>query len=227
MQHSINHLAIIMDGNARWAAEQGLAKSVGHSKGADNAKSILPHALDLGIKYLTLYAFSSENWQRPVKEVSLLISLLNNYVKNETKLLSKHQIRLKVIGDLSKLPAALVKKINDSTEATKNNTKMTVTIAFSYGAREEIANACQKVIDSGIKKITEDNFKDFLYDPDMPDVDILIRTGGLHRISNFLLWQASYAEIYFLDKFWPDFSKEDLAKTIEDYSKRTRTFGTR
>jgi undecaprenyl diphosphate synthase len=227
MQQSLNHLAIIMDGNARWATLNGKTKAEGHSVGAQNAEEIIPHALELGVKYLTLYAFSSENWRRPIKEVSILIGLLNKYLNSKTDFLKKHEIRLQVIGNLSKLPAALVAKINKSTEDTRNNTKMTVTIAFSYGARAEIANACQKAIDSGVKEITEDNFKNFLYDPAMPDVDILIRTGGLHRISNFLLWQASYAEIYFLDKFWPDFNKEDLAKTIEDYSKRTRSFGAR
>lgn len=227
MQHNLTHLAIIMDGNARWAAKNGKTKSEGHNIGAKNAKKVLQHVLDLNIKYLTLYAFSSENWQRPVKEVSMLINLLNQYVKGETKLLQKHQIKLQVIGDLSKLPSSIVKKIEKTMDATKNNTNMTVNIAFSYGAREEIANACQKAIDSGVKKITENNFKDFLYDPEMPDVDILIRTSGVHRISNFLLWQISYAEIYFLDKFWPDFNKEDLNEIIENYSKRKRNFGTR
>lgn len=227
MQHNLTHLAIIMDGNARWAAKNGKTKSEGHNIGAENAKKVLQHVLDLNIKYLTLYAFSSENWQRPVKEVSMLINLLNQYVKGETKLLQKHQIKLQVIGDLSKLPSSIVKKIEKTMDATKNNTNMTVNIAFSYGAREEIANACQKAIDSGVKKITENNFKDFLYDPEMPDVDILIRTSGVHRISNFLLWQISYAEIYFLDKFWPDFNKEDLNEIIENYSKRKRNFGTR
>ena len=227
MQHNLTHLAIIMDGNARWAAKNGKTKSEGHNIGAENAKKVLQHVLDLNIKYLTLYAFSSENWQRPVKEVSMLINLLNQYIKGETKLLQKHQIKLQVIGDLSKLPSSIVKKIEKTMDATKNNTNMTVNIAFSYGAREEIANACQKAIDSGVKKITENNFKDFLYDPEMPDVDILIRTSGVHRISNFLLWQISYAEIYFLDKFWPDFNKEDLNEIIENYSKRKRNFGTR
>jgi undecaprenyl diphosphate synthase len=216
-----------MDGNARWAAAHGRTKAEGHNKGAQNAEDILPHALDLGVKYLTLYAFSSENWQRPIKEVSILIGLLNNYLNNESDFLKKHEIKLQVIGDLNRLPSPLVRKINKSIEATKNHTKMTVTIAFSYGARAEIVNACQKAIDSGLKKVSEDNFKDFLYDPNMPDVDILIRTGGLHRISNFLLWQSSYAEIYFIDTFWPDFNKKDLADIIEDYSKRTRSFGAR
>lgn len=227
MQHNLTHLAIIMDGNARWATKNGKTKSEGHNIGAENAKKILQHALKLDVKYLTLYAFSSENWQRPVKEVSMLISLLNHYVRSETELLQKHQIKLQVIGDLSKLPSSLVKKIEEAMEATKNNTRMTVNIAFSYGAREEIANACQKAIDSNIKKITEKNFKEFLYDSEMPDVDILVRTGGTHRISNFLLWQISYAEIYFLDKFWPDFNEEDLNQIIENYSQRTRSFGTR
>ena len=227
MQDGLNHLAIIMDGNARWATKHGKTKAEGHTAGAENAKKILPHALKLGVKHLTFYTFSSENWQRPAQEVSTIMNLLKNHLKTDTKLLEEQQIKLQVIGDLSKLPSLMVKKIKAATEATKNNAKMTVTIAFSYGARAEIANACQAAIDSGIKKITEDNFKNFLYDPEMPDVDILIRTGGCHRISNFLLWQASYAEIYFLDRLWPDFDEKDLTKTIEDYSKRTRYFGAR
>lgn len=227
MQHNLTHLAIIMDGNARWAAKNEKTKSEGHRLGAKNAKKILKHALKLNIKYLTLYAFSSENWQRPAKEVSMLVNLLSHYVKNETELLKKHQIKLQVIGDLSKLPSSLVEKIEESMSVTKNNAKMTVNIAFSYGAREEITKACQKAIESGAKEISEDTFKKFLYDPNMPDVDILVRTGGTHRLSNFLLWQISYAEIYFLDKFWPDFDEKDLDHIIDNYSKRTRNFGAR
>lgn len=227
MQHNLTHLAIIMDGNARWGTKNGKTKSEGHNLGAKNAKRIIKHGLKLDIKYLTLYAFSSENWQRPAKEVSMLVNLLSHYVKNETELLKKHQIKLQVIGDLSKLPSSLVEKIEESMSITKDNTKMTVSIAFSYGAREEITKACQKAIESGIKEVTRESFRKFLYDPNMPDVDILVRTGGTHRLSNFLLWQISYAEIYFLDMFWPDFNEENLDQIIENYSKRTRNFGAR
>jgi len=227
MTYNLNHLAIIMDGNARWASENKKTKAQGHKKGADTAKAMLPYTSKLGIKYLTLYAFSSENWQRPASEVSILIDLLSHYVKNEIKTLRDYEIKLKVIGDLSKLSSNLQKKINDAVEATKHHSKMTVTIAFGYGSRNEIVNACQQAIDSGLKKITETDFQKFLYDPQMPDVDLLIRPGGAHRISNFLLWQAAYAELYFLDKFWPDFNEDDLKLALENYSKRKRNFGGR
>lgn len=227
MQHNLIHLAIIMDGNARWATQNGKTRSEGHSVGAQNAKKILQHALKLSIQYLTLYAFSSENWTRPDREVSMLLSILNHYIRNEANFLQKHHIKLQVIGDLTRLPRSLMQKITEITGATKNNKKITVTIAFSYGAREEIANACQKAINLGVKKITEKNFKEFLYDPKMPNVDALVRTSGTHRVSNFLLWQISYAEIYFLDKFWPDFNEEDLNYIMDNYSKKIRNFGSR
>ena len=162
---------------------------------------MIPYSSKLGIKYLTLYAFSSENWQRPANEVSILLKLLSYYVKNETKMLSDYQIKLKIIGNLDKLSPNLQKKINSAIDATKHNSKMTVTIAFGYGSRDEIVNACQKAIDSGVTTITEESFQNFLYDPEMPDVDLLIRPSGVYRISNFLLWQAAYAELYFLDKY--------------------------
>ncbi|GAB4165760.1 MAG: polyprenyl diphosphate synthase [Rickettsiaceae bacterium] len=227
MKQRLDHLAIIMDGNARWAKTQGKTKAEGHKKGAEVAKALLPHLSRLGINYLTLYAFSSENWQRPEEEVSILISLLSQYILNETKLLNKYGIRLKVIGNLSRLSAALQLKIAAAVKDTANNTNTTVCVAFSYGGRSEIVDACQKVISSEIQQVTESNFKNFLYDPEMPDVDLLIRTSGVYRISNFLLWHLAYAELYFLDKFWPEFTIYDLEKAIENYSARQRTFGIR
>jgi undecaprenyl diphosphate synthase len=227
MTNKLNHLAVIMDGNARWAAKNGHTKAFGHKQGAEAAKNLVKNASALGIEYVTLYAFSSENWTRPESEISMLLDLLGYYIKNEIKNFEKNQIRLKVIGDLNKLSQSLQEKINETIEATKNYSKLTLTIAFSYGSRDEILQACQKAIDSGAKKITEENFKNFLYDPEMPDVDLLIRTSGVYRISNFLLWQAAYAELYFTDKFWPDFDKEDLLQAIENYSKRKRNFGGR
>ena len=227
MRHNLNHLAIIMDGNARWANKHGKTKAEGHKKGAETAKSLIPYSSKLGIKYLTLYAFSSENWQRPANEVSILLKLLSYYVKNETKMLSDYQIKLKIIGNLDKLSPNLQKKIYSAIDATKHNSKMTVTIAFGYGSRDEIVNACQKAIDSGVTTITEESFQNFLYDPEMPDVDLLIRPSGVYRISNFLLWQAAYAELYFLDKFWPDFNENDLKDAIINYSQRKRNFGGR
>ncbi len=227
MKQELNHLAIIMDGNARWAKSLGKTKAEGHKKGAETAKTLLPAASKLGIKYLTLYAFSSENWQRPADEVSILINLLSYYVKSETKILNENGIKLKVIGNLDKLSTNLQEKIAKAVEATKDNNKMTATIAFGYGSRDEILQACQKAIDSGVQNITEEHFKGFLYDPEMPDVDLLIRPSGLYRISNFLLWQIAYAELYFSDKFWPDFNEQDLQTAITEYSNRTRSFGGR
>lgn len=225
--YDINHLAIIMDGNARWAIKNNKTKAQGHTKGAEALKKILPSVKDLGIKYLTLYAFSSENWKRPEDEVSTLIGLLSYYLENELSLFQKNQIRLKVIGELSKLPLNIQDKINNAVKSTKDFSDLTVAIAFSYGGREEIVSACNKAILSGEKNISEEKFQNFLYDSEMPDVDLLIRTSGEHRISNFLLWQLAYAELYFIEKLWPDFNIEDLKEAIENYSKRKRNFGQR
>lgn len=228
MNHNIRHLAIIMDGNARWAKEAGLSKAEGHIKGAEAAKAIIPAILEHKIPYTTLYAFSSENWQRrPIEEIDILIKLLARYVENETKLLNDNGIRLKIIGDLERLDPSLQEQISKIIELTSTNKTMTVCIAFGYGSRDEIINSCQKIVDLGIKRVTEDVIRQHLYDPDMPDVDLLIRSSGEHRISNFLLWQAAYAELYFLEKYWPDFNKNDLDLAIADYSKRKRNFGGR
>lgn len=227
MKHTIKHLAIIMDGNDRWAKVNNVTKAEGHKKGAELAKKIAPEVAKLGISYLTLYAFSSENWQRPEEEVSLLLSLLNYYIENDIEILDQNEIKLKVIGNLDKLSKDLQTKIESAVESTKDNNKMTLCIAFSYGGREEIVQACQKIIDSGEKHISEETFKNYLYDPEMPDVDLFIRPGGVYRISNYLLWQSSYAELYFTDKFWPDFTIDDINKAAQDYSARKRTFGLR
>ncbi len=226
-ESKMNHLAIIMDGNARCAAVNNLPRSAGHQKGAQTAKELISKLIDLGIPYITLYAFSSENWKRPEDEVSLIMKLLSYYVESELKSIHKYNIRLKVIGDFSKLSDRLKSKINHATELTANNDKMTLCIALGYGSRAEIVSACQQIVDSGIKKISEEVFRSFLYDPDMPDVDLLIRPSGVYRISNFLLWQCAYAELYFTDKFWPDFTINDIKEAIKDYSKRTRNFGRR
>ena len=227
INHNIKHLAIIMDGNARWATSCNLSKAEGHKKGAEVAKELILQILEFYIPYVTLYTFSSENWQRPKDEISLLMKLLNYYVENEIKTLHKRQIRLKIVGNLDKINSDLKNKILHAAELTKNNDKMTVCLAFSYGSREEIVHACQNIVNSGIKQISEEIFSQFLYDKEMPNVDLYIRTGGFFRMSNFLLWQAAYAELYFIDKFWPDFSIDDLKVAIEDYSRRKRNFGGR
>ncbi len=223
----MKHLAIIMDGNARWANSKGLPKASGHQKGAETAKKLIPEILKLNIPYVTLYAFSSENWQRPEDEVNMIMKLLSYYVDKELKSLHKNNVKLKVIGNFDKLNDDLKIKINKAIKLTENNDEITLCIALGYGSRTEIVDACQKIINSGKKEISEIEFKDFLYDPKMPDVDLLIRPSGQLRISNFLLWQSAYAELYFVDKFWPDFSIDDINKAIFDYSKRKRNFGGR
>ncbi|XVN43488.1 MAG: polyprenyl diphosphate synthase [Candidatus Rickettsia vulgarisii] len=225
--NKINHLAIIMDGNARWAISKNLPKSDGHKAGAGNLKKLIPNFIELNIPYVTLYAFSSENWNRSKAEITFLLKLLQHYLKNETQSLHQNGVRIKVIGRLSQLNQALQKQIHEAIELTKHNNKITLCIAFSYGARAEIVDACQKIIDSGKNTISEEEFKNYLYDKEMPDVDLLIRTSGLLRISNFLLWQIAYAELYFTDKYWPDIDKDDIIAAIDNYSKRKRTFGTR
>ncbi len=225
--NKVNHLAIIMDGNARWALSKGLPKSEGHRVGANRVKELLPDFIELNIPYVTLYSFSSENWRRSKSEVAFLLRLLHYYLKNETISLHKNGVKIKVIGRLELLSNNLQKEIIEAIELTKNNDKITLTIAFSYGSRAEIADACQKIINSGKQKISEQEFANYLYDPEMPDVDLLIRPGGVLRISNFLLWQAAYAELYFSPKYWPDFAKEDVIEALNDYAKRKRTFGAR
>lgn len=225
--HNVKHLAIIMDGNARWAFNKGVSKSEGHKIGAELIKNLVPNFIELNIPYVTLYSFSSENWQRPKIEVSFLLKLLSFYLKKELDALHKNGVKIKVIGKLELLNTTLQQQISTATELTKDNDKLTLCIAFSYGSRGEIVNACQKIIDSGKKEIVENDFKNYLYDPEMPDVDLLIRTSGVLRISNFLLWQAAYAELYFSPKYWPDFTKNDIIEALEDYSKRKRSFGGR
>ena len=224
---NIKHLAIIMDGNARWAATHNLPKSEGHRAGADKVHELLPEFINLKILYVTLYTFSSENWQRSTTEISFLMKLLNIYLKKELYNLHRNGIKIKVIGRLNLLSDSLQKQINNAIELTKDNNKLTLCIAFSYGSRQEITDACTKIIASGKTEILESDIQNALYDPEMPDVDLLIRPGGVFRISNFLLWQAAYAELYFSQKYWPDFNKEDIINAIDDYSKRKRTFGKR
>lgn len=223
----IKHLAIIMDGNARWAKANAKSRAQGHRSGAVVLKSLIPEIIKYNIPYLTLFAFSYENWQRSKNEIFVLINLLKHYLHNELQSFCDNDVRLKVIGRFDNFSADLQQKIVNAIEATKNNKRLTLCIALSYGSRNEMVDTCQKIIDSGIKKIDEEIFKNYLYDPQMPDVDLLIRTGAVFRISNFLLWQISYAELYFSQKYWPDFNTRDLANAISDYAKRKRTFGQR
>ncbi len=225
------HLAIIMDGNGRWAKNQGLLRTIGHENGTKSVKTIVETCAKLGIENLTLYAFSTENWNRPKLEVDLLMKLLINSLKKELATLSKNNIKLNSIGNLDNLPKSVQKELVEVIDKTKSNTRMTLTLALSYGSREEILNAV-KIISDKVKNniistdsIDESIFNKHLYTHNLPDVDLVIRTSGEHRISNFLLWQIAYAEFYFTDVLWPDFSEQNLYEAIISYQKRERRFG--
>ncbi|MDI1306084.1 MAG: isoprenyl transferase [bacterium] len=225
------HLAIIMDGNGRWAKQQGLLRSLGHQSGTKSVKVIIEASAKLGIEFLTLYAFSSENWNRPKLEVETLMKVLINSLKKELVTLQKNNIKLNAIGNLEKLPKSAQKELLDVINKTKDNTKMTLTLALSYGSREELVSAvkniCSKVKNNiiSIDAIDDSIINEHLYTQNLPDVDLLIRTSGEHRISNFLLWQIAYAELYFTDILWPDFKEQDLYEAIISYQKRERRFG--
>lgn len=225
------HVAIIMDGNGRWAKEQGKMRIFGHQNGVAAVRAVSEACAELGVKYLTLYAFSTENWNRSKIEVDALMKLLSKTIAEEVKTLNDNNIRLNAIGDLTRLPKynydALMKAIED----TKNNDRMTLTLCLSYSGRWEITHAvrslAEKVLSGELKleQIDENCFSNFLNTKDMPDPELLIRTSGEERISNFLLWQLAYSEFYFTDKFWPDFNKEDLYEAIVNYQNRERRFG--
>ena len=225
------HLAIIMDGNGRWAKQQGLLRALGHESGTKSVKVIIEASAKLGIDFLTLYAFSTENWNRPKLEVETLMRVLINSLKKELTTLQKNNIKLNAIGNLEQLPKSAQKELLDVIEKTKDNTKMTLTLALSYGSRDEIVNAvrniCSKVKNNiiSIDSIDDSIINEHLYTQNLPDVDLLIRTSGEHRISNFLLWQIAYAELYFTDILWPDFKEQDLYEAIISYQKRERRFG--
>ena len=225
------HLAIIMDGNGRWAKQQGLLRSLGHQSGTKSVKVIIEASAKLGIEFLTLYAFSSENWNRPKLEVETLMKVLINSLKKELVTLQKNNIKLNAIGNLEKLPQSAQKELLDVINKTKDNTKMILTLALSYGSREELVSAvkniCSKVKNNiiSIDAIDDSIINEHLYTQNLPDVDLLIRTSGEHRISNFLLWQIAYAELYFTDILWPDFKEQDLYEAIISYQKRERRFG--
>ncbi|KVV14479.1 isoprenyl transferase [Flavobacterium sp. TMP13] len=225
------HLAIIMDGNGRWAKQQGFLRAFGHENGTKSVKNTIETCAKMGIKYLTLYAFSTENWNRPKLEVEALMKILINSLKKELETLNRNNIKLNAIGNLDKLPKKAQKELFDVIEKTKNNNQLTLTLALSYGSREELVNAI-KVISDKVKNniISIDNIDDsiineHLYTQNLPDVDLLIRTSGEHRISNFLLWQIAYAELYFTNVLWPDFKEEHLYEAIISYQKRERRFG--
>tara|TARA_Y100001936_G_C16074173_1_gene672815 strand:+ start:330 stop:1070 length:741 start_codon:yes stop_codon:yes gene_type:complete len=226
-----NHIAIIMDGNGRWANKKGKSRDYGHKAGRKSVKKTVEACTELGVKNLTLFAFSTENWNRPKLEIDLLMKLLLLSLNQELKNLNKNNIRFKTIGNLDKLPKKVSSYLNKVTKETKNNNRMTLTLALSYGSREEMITVMKKIGDKvknnliSLKNIDESLINQHLYTHYLPDVDLLIRTSGEKRISNFLLWQIAYAELYFTKKFWPDFSKEDLYEAIINFQKRQRRFG--
>jgi undecaprenyl diphosphate synthase len=225
------HLSIIMDGNGRWAKQKGLLRAMGHENGTKSVKTTIETCAKLGIEFLTLYAFSSENWNRPKLEVETLMKLLVNSLKKELKTLQDNNIKLNAIGNLEKLPKSAYTELLDVIEATKENTQMTLTLALSYGSRDEIVSAVRNISNKvknniiSIDTIDDSIINEHLYTQNLPDVDLLIRTSGEHRISNFLLWQIAYAELYFTDVLWPDFKEQHLYEAIISYQKRERRFG--
>jgi undecaprenyl diphosphate synthase len=225
------HLAIIMDGNGRWAKKQGFLRTLGHESGTKSVKEIIKSSAKLGIENLTLYAFSTENWNRPKIEVDTLMKILVRSLKKELKTLQDNNIKLYTIGNLEKLPKSAQNELIDVIDKTKNNSRMTLTLALSYGSREEIVNAVRNISNKvknniiSIDSIDDSIINEHLYTQNLPEVDLLIRTSGEHRISNFLLWQIAYAELYFTDILWPDFKEQDLYEAIISYQKRERRFG--
>jgi undecaprenyl diphosphate synthase len=225
------HVAIIMDGNGRWAKQQGLLRALGHESGTKSVKTTIEACAKLGIEFLTLYAFSTENWNRPKLEVETLMKLLIRSLKKELSTLQENNIKLNAIGNLEKLPKSAQKELQDVIHKTKNNTRLTLTLALSYGAREEIVNAVRNISNKvknniiSLDSIDDSIINEHLYTQNLPDVDLLIRTSGEHRISNFLLWQIAYAELYFTEILWPDFKEQDLYEAIVSYQKRERRFG--
>lgn len=230
--HNIpQHVAIIMDGNGRWAKKQGLMRVRGHEKGAKAVRQTVETCAELGVKHLTLYAFSTENWKRPKLEVETLMRLLVSSLKKELPTLQNNNISLKAVGSLELLPKTAQKELQEVIKATENNNHMNLTLALSYGSREELVSVIKTVATQvkdgtlGVEEISQETIDRLLYTHYMPDVDLLIRTSGEQRISNFLLWQIAYAELYFTEVLWPDFRKEDLIEALKDYQDRERRFG--
>ena len=224
-ENNLKHIAIIMDGNRRWAKKRNLPSAVGHKKGVDALKKTMRACDDFGIKYLTVYAFSTENWKRKPDEVNFLMDLLGETLKNELKEMHENNVVISFIGDTTQLSEKLQKILKNSVETTKNNTGVHLQIAFNYGSRSEIVRAVKQIVEEGIVDITEDTITQHLYTKDIPDPDLLIRTGGEMRISNYLLWQIAYSEFLVLDTFWPEFDKDILAECIQEFNRRNRRFG--
>ncbi|MCX7910586.1 MAG: isoprenyl transferase [Endomicrobia bacterium] len=219
------HVGIIMDGNGRWAQKRGLPRIFGHKAGAKTVKLITETSVKLGIKCLSLFAFSTENWQRPKDEIKNLFKLLRNYIKKEENNLLKNNIKVVISGDISKLDEVTRNMLKKLEEKLKNNTGLILNLCINYSGRSEIINAVNKILNSGIKKIDEEKFEKFLYTKDLPELDFLIRTSGELRISNFMLWQLAYTELYFTKTLWPDFTPKEFVLAIKDFQNRERRFG--
>jgi undecaprenyl diphosphate synthase len=228
---AVGHVAIIMDGNGRWAAERGLPRVEGHRQGVESVRRTVDAALELGITHLTLFSFSSENWARPRQEINDLFGLLRRFIRRDLADLHKNGVKIRVIGTRGGLEADLLRLIDDAVELTKNNTALNLIIAFNYGGRDEIARAARRIAEAVAQgslapsDVTEEGFGTFLDTADLPDPDLLIRTSGELRLSNFLLWQLAYAEFVFVDTYWPDFSREHLEAALVEYQRRSRRFG--
>ena len=217
------HIAIIMDGNGRWATERGKERSYGHQAGVEAVRRITSECTRLGVKYLTLYTFSTENWNRPADEISALMGLVLTSLEDE--IFMKNNVRFRVIGDIKRLPAEVQQKLHETEEHTAKNDAMTMVVALSYSSRWEITNAVREIISENPQEITEETITKHLTTSFMPDPDLLIRTGGELRISNYLLWQIAYSELYFCDTYWPDFNEQELHKAIRSFQNRQRRFG--
>jgi len=221
------HVAIIMDGNGRWARQRGLPRLAGHRAGVDNLRRVLEACVDFGIQYLTIYAFSTENWERPPEEVRGLMNILDDVIDRELEELHKNGVQLRHVGRLERLKPALRRKVRHAVELTRDNRRLVLNIAWNYGGRDEILYAIQQIVSAGYapQEITEDTVRRFLFTADCPDPDLIIRTSGEQRGSNFLIWQGAYSEWYFPATFWPDFDREELYKALCDYAQRERRFG--
>ena len=218
------HIAIIMDGNGRWGLKKKKSRNYGHKEGVKVVEQIINQAIKKKIQYLTLFTFSTENWKRPKKEITFLFKLLSNYIDKELNKLIEKKVKLKILGNINKFPKFLINKLRQAEKSTKMGDKIQLNIALNYGSKEELINAIKKVNKSKLI-INEKNIKEKLYTKDIPDPEILIRTGNRNRLSNFLLWQLSYTEIYFIKKLWPDFNKKDFSKIISKFSLVRRNFG--
>ncbi len=221
------HVAIIMDGNGRWATSHGLPRSAGHRQGTENLRRILRAAVEFGIEIMTIYAFSTENWSRPRREVRLLMRILEMVIDRELGELHAEGVQIRHIGDIERIHPRLQKKVRQACDITKNNTRLILNVAFNYGGRDEIVHAVQQIIRDGIpaEDVTEDLISRYLYTSGLPDPDLIIRTSGEFRLSNFLIWQGSYSEYYSTPTYWPDFDKEEFRKALVEYNRRRRRFG--